>query len=196
MFKVEIINNSQITHSARFLSIDEINNWIAKEDLVESFGKPQRWVLDTEENNLTQSEKDNALQVRDILKWDDTVIKEYELPANYEVQITDITADVQKEETLNKLSLSIQFGNDLIKSITIENMMMGITQDGMTSQVRKAMGEALMALMTGSLYDAIDELKAIPEDKKDGKYITDARLLAAINKIETFLGKPKSISLN
>lgn len=86
------------------------------------------------------------------------------------------------------LAAAKAFGNSVIEDFTLENMALGITVDGMTGDVRKATVEVMSALSTGSLYDAIDEIRAIPAEKKDPKYITDARLLAAINKIETFLG--------
>lgn len=87
------------------------------------------------------------------------------------------------------------FGESIMKEFATENIVMGITQDGMTSVVRKAMTEVILALTTASLYDAIAEAKAIPADKKDAKYITDARLLQFINKIETYLQLPLSTSL-
>ena len=90
---------------------------------------------------------------------------------------------------------AMAFGSQLIQEIAAENISLGITQDGMSGVVRKALSEVVLALMTGSLYDAIDEIRAIPVEKKDPKYITDTRLLAAINKIETYLGQPLSTSL-
>lgn len=90
---------------------------------------------------------------------------------------------------------AINFGQELIKEFTKENILMGITADGKTGAVRKTMSEAIVALQTGSLYDAIVEAKAVPEDKKDEKYITDERLLAFVNKIEAKLGLPLSTEL-
>ena len=72
---------------------------------------------------------------------------------------------------------------------------MGITADGMTGPVRKNMSEVINAIQTGSLYDAIAEVKAIQPSQKDAKYITDARLLQFINRIETHLNIPPSTSL-
>lgn len=95
----------------------------------------------------------------------------------------------------NTLANAQEFGKNLMDEFTRENMKMGITQDGKTSSVRKAMTEVILALTTGSLYDAIDEAKAIPAEKKDVKYITDARLISFINKIETYLGQPLTETL-
>lgn len=90
---------------------------------------------------------------------------------------------------------AINFGNQLISEFAAQNVLMGITQEGMTGTVRKNMSEVVNALSTGSLYDAIAEAKAIPSDKKDSKYITDARLLEFVNKIEAYLNIPLSNSL-
>lgn len=90
---------------------------------------------------------------------------------------------------------AIVFGGNLISQFAAENVMMGITQDGMTGTVRKNMSEVLSALQTGSLYDVILEVKSLTADKKDAKYITDARLLQFINKIEDYLQIPRSTSL-
>lgn len=87
-----------------------------------------------------------------------------------------------------KIEDAMNFGNKLMVEFTTQNILMGITQDGKTSQVRKALAEVIICLSTGSLYDAIAEVKAVPVEKRDSKYLTAARLTAFINKIETYLG--------
>lgn len=90
---------------------------------------------------------------------------------------------------------AITFGTRLVTKFAAENIAMGITQEGMTSTVRTRMSGVLNALQTGSLYDAIAEVKAIPVEHKDGKYINDARLLSFVNQIEDYLGINRSLSL-
>lgn len=90
---------------------------------------------------------------------------------------------------------AMSFGTKLMVEFTTENIYMGITQDGMTKQVRKTLQEVQNCILSGSLKDAIDEIKLIPIDKKDPKYLTDARLLSFVNKIETYLNIPLSSSL-
>lgn len=87
------------------------------------------------------------------------------------------------------------FGDQLINQFAAENVMLGITADEMTGTVRKNLSEVMSAIQSGSLRDAIDECRAIPSGDKDVKYITDARLLAFINKIETYLGETLSVTL-
>lgn len=79
-------------------------------------------------------------------------------------------------------------GQALIQEFITENLVLGITQAGKTKEVRQAMAEVTSCLMTGSLYDAIDELRLIPTEAKDATFITDVRILSYINKIESYLG--------
>lgn len=93
------------------------------------------------------------------------------------------------------VSNAIAFGNKLVTKFAAENIAMGITQEGMTATVRARMTGVLNALQTGSLYDAMIEVRAIPPEHKDPKYITNARLLNFINQIEDYLGINRSLSL-
>jgi hypothetical protein len=87
------------------------------------------------------------------------------------------------------------FGSDLIRKFAAENVSMGITQAGKTADVRKALGQVIICLQTGSLYDAMAEIRLIPTEDKDATFLTDARLLIVINLIEDYLGRPHSTSL-
>lgn len=99
------------------------------------------------------------------------------------IGVEQIVSDAQK------------FGFNLIISFAAENILLGISQLGMTTSVRATTAGVVNALMTGSLYDAIAEAKAIPAENKDSVFVTDARLLTFINKIETYLGISLSESL-
>lgn len=79
------------------------------------------------------------------------------------------------------------FGKKIIDDFVEENIMLGITQANMTNSVRKILREVKDALTTGSLKDAIYELRQIPSDSKDGIFINNTRILAVINKLETYL---------
>lgn len=100
-----------------------------------------------------------------------------------------------QEQVAITLKNAQNFGSQLLQEFTIENILLGITQAGMTNQVRKVCANVVSALQTGSLYDAIYEAKHIPPEGKDVTFITDARLLAFVNKIETYLGIALSTTL-
>lgn len=101
----------------------------------------------------------------------------------------------QQEYVQKTILDAVLFGTNLITEFTTQNVMLGIMQDNMSNTVRKNMAEIVSALNIGSLYDAIEETKALPEDKKDSKYLTNTRLLYFINKIEEYLELELSISL-
>jgi len=93
------------------------------------------------------------------------------------------------------VSAAMVFGQQMLIRVAAENVRLGITQAGKTRQVRETLGDIVLCLLTGSLYDAMSLVRAIPADKKDDTFITDARLLSFINEIEAFLGMQKSTSL-
>jgi hypothetical protein len=95
----------------------------------------------------------------------------------------------------NILTPAMVFGNELIKEFASENIAMGITQDGLTSWVRDIAADIMGAVSTGSLYDAMVHIKHIDPSEYDTKYITAARLLSYLNKIEAYLNLPLSESL-
>lgn len=106
------------------------------------------------------------------------------------------TIDTYQASLAFKIEDAMNFANKLMIQFTTENIIMGITQDCMTGTVRKNLSEVIMCLITGSLYDAIHEIKLLPPEKKDPKYLTDARLLKFVNEIETYLEIPLSEDLS
>lgn len=88
------------------------------------------------------------------------------------------------------------FSADLLNQFAAENIAMGITQDNKTEDVLDVMLPVMNALQGGAPTIAIKRAKAIPESSYDSKYVTAARLLAYVNKIEAFLGLPQSSSLS
>lgn len=93
---------------------------------------------------------------------------------------------------LGVIKSASDFGSELASEFAAENVLMGITQDGMTGLVMERLSSVTDALNTGSLYEAITRLKTLPPDSFDLKYITSARVLAFMNKIEGYLGLPLS----
>ena len=77
-----------------------------------------------------------------------------------------------------------------MKSFVRENIKLGITQRGLTGHVRKTLREVKDALETGSVYDAITEIKNLNHSDFDDTILTDSRILEFRNKIEIFLNVP------
>lgn len=100
MFKVNIYKNSIVTNEASFQSEDLANNWLMQESLNGSFGKNERWLIESEFTNETV-EQSLEWQWRD--GFDD--LPEYKFPADYSVEIIDISAEVlAQQESIDALA--------------------------------------------------------------------------------------------
>jgi len=87
------------------------------------------------------------------------------------------------------------FGQQVMDEFIAENVLLGITQSGKTNSVRKLMVEVQGALACGSLYDAIYEARQIPVESRDPVFVSAARILQFINRLEGYLGIPLSETL-
>lgn len=90
------------------------------------------------------------------------------------------------------LERAAAFGNLTLRRYQAHFLGMGAKAEGMTSAIRLALVDTAACLIGGFLTDAISSARAIPPERKDPKYITDAMLLTFINEIETYLGTPLS----
>jgi hypothetical protein len=87
------------------------------------------------------------------------------------------------------------FGRAVMDDFLIECLILGAEAAGRTNTIRQATHEASGALGLGALQDGITEIRAIPAELKDPVFLSTARLLAVVNKIETYLGLPLSEEL-
>ena len=90
---------------------------------------------------------------------------------------------------------AVSFGQRILIKFAAENVLLGITQLDMTATVRTILAPVIQCLQTGSLYDAIAQVRLVPPESKDATFITDVRLLGFINSIETYLGVGLSSTL-
>ena len=109
------------------------------------------------------------------------------------IQIAGIYHAVTKVEYA--IAEAVSFGSRQMIKFAAENVMLGITQAGMTTTIRNVIKDVVNCLQTGSLYDAITAVRAIPAENKDATFVTDARLLTFINQIEIYLKLPVSQTL-
>lgn len=143
---------------------------------------------------------------------DPSITKHVEIPEGYETDQSVLKATVEddgdvvlSEDSAAKTALAAarareqvralvrgarEFGNKMIEEFTIDNVMLGITHDDKTDEVLDKMKDLILSLQSGSLYLAREQAISFPDSKKITKYITDARLLSLVNKIETYLGIP------
>lgn len=110
--------------------------------------------------------------------------------------ITSFTQLTPVKQVQQVVRMAVDFGNQVIFDFTVENVLLGITQMGLTSHVRRVTTPIITALTTGSLYDAIAEVRLLNTDDFDSVILTPARLLTFRNKIEAYLGVPLAQTWN
>lgn len=88
-----------------------------------------------------------------------------------------------------------KFGNALVEQMIDENVLLGISEADKTADVLAATEKLERTLKNGSLKEAIKAVRAIPVESRDPVFLSEARLLATINKIEEELGLELSLEL-
>lgn len=120
-------------------------------------------------------------------KWDDIEADSDEAVAYAQkAQMAVVKAQVERIS---------KFSQELLNQFAAENIAMGITADNKTEEVLDIMLPVMSALQGGAPTVAIKRAKQIDPADYDAKYVTAARLLSYVNKIEAFLGLPLSNSL-
>ena len=130
MKQVNIKKQNIITNSVILQSQEECDSWLTKEESNGSFGKPERWVTDDQED-IT-----NALEARvvvtresqaEVLDENNVVIipespevshLEYKMASQYSIEVIDVTAQIEQEQ-INKEALQYLADTDwyVIRSI-------------------------------------------------------------------------------
>jgi hypothetical protein len=118
------------------------------------------------------------------------------IDGEYQNWVTNVVPQIAINNLItNVLNPAIVQGLLMIEEFTAENIGMGITQAGKTDDLLTACQWVFYCLQAGSLYSAITAARAIPPEVKDPVFLTDARLLIMVNKLEVYLGLPISETL-
>lgn len=100
MLKVQIKNKTnEVTHEGQFTSQPDADAWIVQCEAAQAWGKPERWIQDTSMSPLSEEEKAKAKNTRVIKGPMDEDITEYQFEAEYQIDIKDITAEIEAEKT-------------------------------------------------------------------------------------------------
>lgn len=140
----------------------------------ESFEIVEVQPLSQEEIDLIMAYYDGMTQQAEAIKFQPTI-----------EQIIDI-----------KIESSLKFGTQILSDFVKENVLLGITQRGLTNHVRRTLFQVKDAIESGSLYDAITEIKNLPESAFDSVILTPQRMLHFRNRIEIFVKVPIASSWN
>lgn len=109
----------------------------------------------------------------------------------YDAWVRSQTHETVHRIVSEKIEQAATFGDKIIEQVEVENVLLGITQEGKTKLVFDYCANLQVYLTTGSLYAAITELDlliaaGVPEDL--APYITADRLNQYKLKIQGFLG--------
>lgn len=93
MIRISINKNSQITNQASFPSMEEAQAWLSHHESMKSFGQPKQVVQQQVELSPAVLAEDGS-----VLQEAVTEIQEVELAGDYEVEIIDITSQLEQEK--------------------------------------------------------------------------------------------------
>lgn len=127
-----------------------------------------------------------------------TVVSEEDYAAYVDLMAADIDQwnSVKNQLAVEKsINDAMAFGAQCLREFSAQNVLLGITQAGMTGTVLTILTGVMQALLAGSLYEAIARVKAVDPADYDGTYLNATRCLTFVNKIETYLGVPLSETL-
>lgn len=110
-------------------------------------------------------------------------------------RITEYEAVKTQLAVEQSLQAAMNFGTQCLREFSAQNVLLGITQSGMTGTILTILTGVMQALLAGSLYEAMARVRAVDPADYDGTYLNATRCLTFINKIETYLGLPLSESL-
>jgi hypothetical protein len=99
MFKIKIIKNEIQTHGASFETLELANAWISEGIAAKWWGEPEQIELDL-----------------------DGVPTGNIIPAEYQVVIEDITAQIEAEKALEKSKLALSLGAELVAQVRLINI--------------------------------------------------------------------------
>lgn len=91
--KVSIIKDSQVTNQAEFPSIEEGQAWLSHHEGMKTFGQPKQVIQQQIELQPAVIAEDGS-----VLQEAVTEMREVELPGDYEVEVLDITSQLEQEK--------------------------------------------------------------------------------------------------
>jgi transcriptional antiterminator len=129
---------------------------------------------------------------QEILDEEGNVVETIEHPAEFTIEIEDISQQHALQQAKAQLMAHRSFGQSLVADFAVENAILGITAEQSDYVIERLQG-VLTALSNGYLETAIKRAKDIEDF--DEIFITEVRLLSYVHKIEAYLGLELSESL-
>lgn len=118
MIKVSISRNNQVTNQGTFASQLEADAWLAQEESNKSFGKPAGFYPISQ---LSQEELAQEISRKVVDEFGNEIEPIVEIPAQYSVVISDISAEITEQKGIAKNKARIQFAMDLMAELAYRN---------------------------------------------------------------------------
>lgn len=155
MLKISIQRVNGQTYAGYFETQEEANAWIAQESANESWGKNERWIAPDFQGNYAE-DISQALESREV---DDpntgNKYLEYHLAAEYKIEQTDITTQVEFEKSKQAALAAQAQGAEIIAYVTAINDSKAITIDQVQALLMDAkLQEIQQCLWVGALQTA------------------------------------------
>jgi hypothetical protein len=142
MLRVNIIKNGQVTHLGEFNTQAEADAWIAEGTAQQWWGKPaytevvQPRITEQQEVVITPEVRDEegnvitpaVTEMQEIVVSPETTI---EHPAEFEVVIEDITAEIEAQKRLETRRQKRLFGEHMIDQISVLNEQANINEQAL-----------------------------------------------------------------
>jgi hypothetical protein len=165
MFRVKIIKNGIQTHGAQFNTQAEADAWIAEGSARQWWGKPaytevvQPRITEQQEVVITPEvrDEDGNVITPAVTEMQEIVVQEevtIEHPAEFEVQIEDVTAEVEYQKQVDKNLRRIQFGQRLMAELAASNqkdIASGVLTIQQVIEAEAALATVQRLVMNGSL---------------------------------------------
>lgn len=169
MFKAKIIQSDGLETWTERQSEQELNQWIESISLTNAWGKPAGWYPITE---LTEEELATEIERREVESFSTTSV-EVRIPAQYQIEITDITAEIEAQKQMQKALEAQSLGNQIIckvwaindsKNLSVVEMQ-ALFADSQLSAIERCLRNG--ALQTAkALIEALDSSYFSAEEKQ------------------------------
>jgi hypothetical protein len=182
MKKVLIKKSGVITHQALFETQEQANIWIQNEETNKSFGKQARWV--SEERIQLEGEDialSDQMMIEPIMGKD---VKLYHFPAQYLIEISDVTAQVTAENKVLDRAKKRAFGEALIDKISAINDSKNLSVEQVDAFMSNALITALREhLWAGNISTFVSKLQS----SDVSAFFTTQEKASVVSECQTFL---------
>ena len=135
MFKATVKKQGVVSNEASFPTMVELNLWLEREEANQSFGKPEHTLIDSPSSPVSEELKAIALSTS-IVEQLGEEFTAYVIPSEYEVEIVDISAEVEAQSIVNQIAeLEAQITPRRMREALIGNVQALTFIEGIESEI-------------------------------------------------------------